>query len=84
MLASTLSIEAAGELVYWSHDPYSYVKWHIFGHFLDELLLPRTPCMRSSENSSSRHSGAYQALGVEESKLNSMPVLGVPARDMVG
>jgi hypothetical protein len=30
------------------------------------------------------HSGEYQALGVEESKLNSMPVLGVPARDMEG
>ena len=48
--------------------------------------LPRTPSMRSStsENSPSTHSGEYQALGVEESKLNSMPVLGMPARDMVG
>jgi hypothetical protein len=39
---------------------------------------------RSSQDSPSMHSGEYQALGVEESKLNSMPVLGVPARDMEG
>src|SRR5215217_3889829 len=52
--------------------------------FLDELR--RTPSMRSStsENSPSTYSGEYQALGVEESKLNSMPILGMPARDMVG
>src|ERR687897_979678 len=32
----------------------------------------------------SRYSGEYQALGVEKSKRNSMPILGMPARDMVG
>ena len=47
-----------------------------------ELL--RTPSMRSSQNASSTHSDEYQALGVEESKRNSMPILGMPTRDMVG
>ena len=32
----------------------------------------------------STHSTEYQALGVEESKLNSMPILGMPARDIGG
>src|ERR687897_3550512 len=32
---------------------------------------PRTPSWRSSQNFPSRHSGENQALGVEESKLNS-------------
>jgi len=35
-------------------------------------------------DSLSTHSGDYQALGVEESKRNSIPILGMPARDMVG
>jgi hypothetical protein len=40
--------------------------------------------MPASENYPSTHSGEYQVPGVEELKLNSMPVLGVPASDMVG
>ena len=49
-----------------------------------ETQLPRTLQPRTSENFLSTHSDEYQGLGVEESKLNSMPILGMPARDMVG
>ena len=52
--------------------------------FLARGGVPRTPDARTSENSPSTHSDEYQALGVEESKLNSMPILGMRARDIVG
>jgi hypothetical protein len=54
------------------------------------LSSHRQPCVAGlksrsgSQNAPSTHSDEYQALGVEESKLNSMPILGMPARDMVG